>query len=90
MEVRTQEEFETAQRFLEEIQERIWLGGSDIQEEGVWIWASNDERINMDLLWRDGEPNNGGSGSEHCLDFVTEGFNDNVCTEKYYFVCEIF
>ncbi|KAJ8301356.1 hypothetical protein KUTeg_020343 [Tegillarca granosa] len=36
-----------------------WIGGSDVEIEGVWIWMKN---------WQPGEPNHSG-GHEDCLLF---------------------
>ena len=89
MEIRTQEDFERAERVFTEIQ-YFWLGGSDVQEEGVWKWDSNDERINMDQFWLGSEPE-GGDLSD-CLVFsVTDndsGLADISCGSSYKFICE--
>ncbi|CAG2217847.1 unnamed protein product [Mytilus edulis] len=42
-----------------------WLGGTDEQEEGVWIWSHSQNVITF-TDWKKGEPNNDKS-DEHCL-----------------------
>ena len=50
MEVRTQEDYDRALQLSLQIG-RFWLGGSDIQEEGVWVWNSNGERFYRNSFW---------------------------------------
>ncbi|XP_042566661.1 ladderlectin-like [Clupea harengus] len=42
-----------------------WIGGSDAQQERLWLW-SDGSRFGAFLHWGPGEPNNAG-GAEHCL-----------------------
>ena len=45
----------------------IWLGATDVAEEGIWVWADGPEAgqtIGPFEGWNNGEPNNGGD-SEH-------------------------
>lgn len=66
-----------------------WLGGTDVEEEGVWEWIT-DETWDYEN-WRRGEPNNDGpDGNE---DFLTwgdsRGWNDSSDTAlKSHFICE--
>ena len=41
MEIRSQEEYDAAQQFQPTHAEPIWLGASDLQTEGQWLWQSN-------------------------------------------------
>ena len=36
---------------------RVWLGASDIQEEGVWRDSETDEVLDISKFWVDGQPN---------------------------------
>ena len=87
MEVRTQEDYDRAQQIRSEKGGNIWLGGSDIADEGVWIWNSNGEGINMDQFWMINQPDNF-TVSEDCIEITGVGFNDSRCAKIVSFVCE--
>ena len=36
---------------------RVWLGASDIKEEGVWRDSETDETLDISKFWVDGQPN---------------------------------
>ena len=36
---------------------RVWLGASDIKEEGVWRDSENDKVLDISKFWVDGQPN---------------------------------
>ena len=79
--MRSQEEFDRAVQISDEIGE-FWLGGSDIQQEGVWVWNSNNEQINMNQFWyRASEPD--GGTDQNCLMF----FNHNSVAGSLSSVC---
>ena len=79
-----------------------WIGGSDIEEEGVWKWA--DSTPWEDKFWAPGEPNNAGN-NEDCLVFsvdvlikqnpksknsvikLNHKFNDWTCSKETFFLC---
>ena len=89
MEVRTQDEFDRARQVSQEIG-RFWLGGSDIQQGGVWIWESNGERINRNQFWSTNEPN--GGTDQNCLFFElpsdSVGLASGRCQNARGFACE--
>ncbi|XP_061185314.1 perlucin-like [Saccostrea echinata] len=69
----------------------FWLGGTDIQIEGEWVWTGNVEAFGTYKNWSPGEPNNAGS-NEHCLEMDMNGnyqWNDNNCQNRFNFICEI-
>uniref|UniRef100_A0A6F8CKJ4 Galactose specific C-type lectin-1 n=1 Tax=Culex pipiens TaxID=7175 RepID=A0A6F8CKJ4_CULPI len=72
----------------------FWIGGSDLAEEGTFIWTGTGERVTY-TNWRRDEPNDE-NGEEDCLQLAYipgwEYFwhwNDNRCAgQSLYFVCE--
>ena len=75
--------------------ERFWVGGTDLIEEGSWIWATSDRSFHDDNMftdWMSNPPNpDNNGGNEHCLEMIA-GFvgqwNDNVCASAYPYLCE--
>ncbi|XP_052078292.1 CD209 antigen-like protein C [Mytilus californianus] len=63
----------------------LWLGGTDMDSEGNWIWNDSKKTLNL-TFWRPGEPND--AGSEDCLATHTGVWNDIPCTAEKQFVCE--
>ncbi|GFR99332.1 LOW QUALITY PROTEIN: collectin-11 [Elysia marginata] len=65
---------------------RIFTGGNDIHNEGVWkFWHSN--RPVKFSNWEPGEPNN--SNNDDCIQLLKSGrFIDNSCDEIGKFICE--
>lgn len=65
-----------------------WLGGSDIESEGTWIWTSSLTQFTF-TDWVVGEPSNG--DGENCvrmsfkLDFK---WLDTSCRNTFRFICE--
>ncbi|XP_016139681.1 CD209 antigen-like protein E [Sinocyclocheilus grahami] len=77
------------------IKERVWIGLSDTEIEGIMKWVDNSP-LNQGF-WRKSEPNNYG-GNEDCieLNFKREetgwsplnSWNDVPCSEKKKGICE--
>ena len=79
----------------------IWIGGSDIEEEGVWKWVdgSTIPQSLQEDNWALGEPNNAYGGTQHCLAKYFRGgrgtrnsrtnrfWDDAVCEAKKQFIC---
>ncbi|XP_037530987.1 galactose-specific lectin nattectin-like [Nematolebias whitei] len=66
---------------------KAWVGGTDIEEEGVWKWS--DGSSFSYTHWGSGEPNNLG-GNKNCMDINVDGqdhVNDEVCSQENAFVC---
>ena len=86
---------ESENRFVARLHhdEDIWIGLSDRQEEGQWIWETSRRLVNF-TRWSPGEPNNkgGGNGRAHCAliwrHYHLETWDDRNCDQKKYFVCE--
>ena len=83
MEVRSQEDYNTALRLVGEIDYGFWLGGSEIEQEGVWAWDSNGEQIE-NSFWSIGEPS---CEEEDCLEIHGGFFNDLPCGVIRPYVC---
>ncbi|XP_050090739.1 ladderlectin-like [Anopheles aquasalis] len=70
-----------------------WIGGTDLGQEGSWIWFSTELPVGYQTgytNWYTGEPNNYG-GNENCLDIGRKdavGWFDANCEWKQKFVCE--
>ncbi|XP_014596624.1 CD209 antigen-like protein C [Equus caballus] len=61
-----------------------WIGLSDHHNEGSWLWVDNTP-VNLSF-WKEGEPNN--HGDEDCVDFYSDGWNDDKCNRENFFICE--
>ncbi|CAL4165495.1 unnamed protein product, partial [Meganyctiphanes norvegica] len=65
--------------------EDLWLGGTDSQREGLWLWISGKRVPRND--WR---PR--GGRYENCLDFSIQDdlykLNDYNCDEIQHYLCE--
>ena len=84
MEIRTQEEFETASRFNDEMGTDFFLGG--IKAEGNWVWNSNEEEIDeLNEFWGSGRPVD--HPTRHCID-VFNGMLDSNCFRLRKSVCQ--
>lgn len=69
----------------------FWLGGTDVQIEGEWVWTGNVQAMGSYRNWAPGEPNNA-NGNEHCLEMDMGGqyhWNDNNCENRFNFICEM-
>jgi len=71
---------------LADVDSVIWLGATEISEEGTWKWTSNNEpffnlgdpTISKYHNWRPSEPNNA-NNDENCASLTYEGWNDVNC-----------
>lgn len=89
---------EAEQDFLDEILKKvehnnkhyIYLGASDLQEEGNWKWTKSDNNLTLSF-WHTNEPN--GGRRENCLHMYrvhNRRWNDVPCDRKYWFICEAY
>jgi len=68
---------------------KYWIGGNDLETEGVFTWHSGERQTIDATMWRVGEPNNY-NGKEHCLILNTlRQFNDFICENYWKYICEI-
>ncbi|XDV16001.1 hypothetical protein PO909_015897, partial [Leuciscus waleckii] len=73
------------------IKERVWIGLSDIENEGIMKWVDNST-LNQGF-WADGEPNNYNAAHEDCIELIPKkhtlnNWNDLRCSEKRKGICE--
>lgn len=65
----------------------LWLGATDEDKEGQWVYLTNRLPVSWPGLWRGGGPN--GGNQENCLVMLHGGFpglwSDIACLESYSF-----
>uniref|UniRef100_A0A9J8AN00 C-type lectin domain-containing protein n=1 Tax=Cyprinus carpio carpio TaxID=630221 RepID=A0A9J8AN00_CYPCA len=87
---------EEKQRFISSlVSERVWIGLSDREQEGIMKWVDNSPL--KQGFWLKGEPNNYG-GNEDCIQLnfnrgktgwsPLNSWNDMICSEKIKGICE--
>ena len=86
MEVRTQEEFQTARKFYNEIGSYFWIGATNRETEGNWVWDSNQEEVNLNEFGVNGTPTE--NQDNNCLAMRSNGMFDWRCGAIRKFVCE--
>ncbi|XP_026080669.1 CD209 antigen-like protein C [Carassius auratus] len=71
------------------VSERVWIGLSDIENEGNMTWVDSST-VNQ-TFWFEGEPNNAG-GNEDCIELMpsepTLNWNDLPCSANRKGICE--
>ena len=65
-----------------------WLGGNDIEEEGVWVWPHANVHVAQYTAWQQNEPNNADSG-ENCMGLIRDAWNDDNCMSGKRYICEM-
>ncbi|XP_067686886.1 perlucin-like protein [Haliotis asinina] len=71
------------------VNEAVWIGASDLFQEGVFRWAATNQKLSF-TDWRAGEPNNMNT-AENCVEieyYLQDQWNDNLCSKKQPFICE--
>ncbi|XP_074484216.1 C-type lectin domain family 4 member M-like isoform X2 [Sebastes fasciatus] len=79
------------QAFLTGFTMQAWVGMTDREEEGTWVWVDGTP-VNKDgLIWAPGQPDDAFDG-EDCgdlrtmIDFI--GLNDVSCSVRIRWICE--
>ncbi|KAK7473842.1 hypothetical protein BaRGS_00034893 [Batillaria attramentaria] len=72
----------------------LWLGGTDIFNEGHFVWAGSRRLIRHVAEftdWYSGQPDDAGRNEDclHMLDSIGYKWNDVPCTRHQNFACEI-
>ncbi|XP_076027222.1 uncharacterized protein LOC143016667 [Genypterus blacodes] len=75
------------QAFLKDLQDRFWIGLSDLDNEGQWRWV--DGTGLTDGIWAPEEPNDE-HGGEDCVELLRgiNAWNDAPCSDIKHSVCE--
>jgi len=66
----------------------VWLAGTDMLLEGIWIWADSMVPV-VYTHWAPNEPNN--DRGQHCMGmWMSKGFmwDDFYCDQKNYPLCK--
>uniref|UniRef100_A0A8W8NZ14 C-type lectin domain-containing protein n=1 Tax=Magallana gigas TaxID=29159 RepID=A0A8W8NZ14_MAGGI len=89
VEIESPEEEDFIQSLVFNLTESVWLGATDIAEEGTWLSAEKNTTLTYEN-WYPGQPNNN-DGNQNCLSLY-EPFNhtwcDEDCSELYQYICE--
>lgn len=84
------------QQFGNERGARMWIGGSDQENEGTFTWVQDGAPFADDdfQFWGDSEPNNWRNRNEDCVNYLNhpsyaEGpmWNDEKCRKRSPFLC---
>ena len=73
------------------INDKFWIGATDIASEGNWIWVNGEPAINSELIWGNNQPNNDGDCIRVEEDFTNRHAAhayDGRCTGSYLGLCE--
>ena len=89
-EVDTAEENDFLRTMAHERNIELWIGGSDLDKEGLWQWSYSKENVSSAFNgWGPGEPN--GGIRENCIHMYSikkYKWNDVSCSNKYAYLCE--
>ncbi|KAK1885953.1 CD209 antigen-like protein E [Dissostichus eleginoides] len=79
------------QAFLTGFRPAAWVGMTDREREGTWVWVDGTLVNRQSLLWAPGQPDDSLVG-EDCGDLrtMTEflGLNDFKCIARQQWICE--
>jgi hypothetical protein len=66
-----------------------WLGATDIDQEGLFVWVDGSEVAKYFENWGDSEPDNV-FGTEHCVFISSDShtWHDKYCNDQRSSVCE--
>ncbi|XP_071150013.1 perlucin-like [Mytilus edulis] len=69
---------------------KYWLGLSDLEQEGTFLWTTSQTGITSYNNWIPGDPNNANSGEDCVLNNWTHKgkWADGDCEWKEYYICQ--
>eukprot|EP00105_Crassostrea_gigas_P040599 XP_019924747.1 PREDICTED: perlucin-like protein [Crassostrea gigas] len=88
VEIESPEEDVYIRTLAHNLTENVWLGGTDVAEEGKWVWQSTGTIFSYSA-WYVKQPNNYQNQDCLCL-FRPFGinWNDISCADRYQYICE--
>ncbi|XP_052692507.1 perlucin-like protein [Crassostrea angulata] len=89
VEIESPEEDTYIRTLANNLTESVWLGGTDLAEEGKWVWQSTSTLFSFSA-WPTRQPNNL-DNNQHCLSlYLPNGltWNDRECSLQYQYICE--
>ena len=64
-----------------------WIGGNDFDEEGTFIWTSDNTTLDF-VNWNTGEPNNS-NGNQDCVSICqNKHWRDRYCHDVLSYICK--
>ena len=89
IEPRNQEQFEIAERFINENEnvQALWLGSNDALNEGTWLWESDRSLVNLTQFWDTGRPSV--NVNRNWLRLYNGVFRDTYGTYEGHAVCTL-
>lgn len=69
----------------------LWVGATDQEHEGTWVWEDGQVSSGSDINWNRGEPNDAVGGEDCASYYKKDGVwlaNDVKCTSSFKVVCE--
>ena len=70
------------------INEKFWIGVSDIGSEGNWVWVNGETATSSELIWSSRQPDNYGNNQD-CGALYPSGYTDDAtCIGTHFGLCE--
>ena len=86
MEIHTEAQFNSAIQLRRYINANFFLGATDTEVEGNWVWDSSEEVVRLDVFWHGARPFV--RDDLDCAAMFRDGMFDYHCTAPYKAVCE--